>query len=184
MHEAQKLKEAWYFLGEMHAKVRDPHAFVHCLSAFLSASRSPIQYALAEAEARLGKKNAHKWHVAQLGKYKLVNFFKDERDVNIHVKPVDPKAIFQVEGHVTLHIRGAAHYRVNFVDDKGQPVEMASPPPEPVPASPPPSAPKEPEVRYEFADRPGEDILVLCESYLREVEAYVKDAQNAGYVTP
>jgi hypothetical protein len=184
MHEAQKLKEARYFLSEMHAKVRDPHAFVHCLSAFLSASRSPIQYALAEAETRIGKPEAHQWHNAQLGRYGLINFFKDERDMNIHVKPVAPKASFKLEAHATLLLRGSASYRVKFVDDKGQPVEIASPSPEPTSPPPPRPAPKEPEVRYEFADRPGEDILVLCESYLKEVEAYVKDGQQAGHVTP
>jgi hypothetical protein len=52
MHEAQKLKEAWYFLVEMHAKVPDPHAFVHCLSAFLSASRPPVQYLVPVKEWR------------------------------------------------------------------------------------------------------------------------------------
>lgn len=181
MHESQKVKEAWFFLGEMHSRLRDPHAFVHCLSAFLSASRSPIQYALAEAEAKSGKPDAHKWHNAQLFKYPLINAFKDERDVNIHVKPVAPKAIFKVEAHVTLHIRGSVDYLINFINDKGHPVEIACSPPEPPPPLP---SPIEPELRYEFGDRPGENLLTLCESYLKEVESYVKDGQQAGLVTP
>lgn len=184
MHEEQKIKEAWYFLGEMHAKVRDPHAFAHCLSAFLSASRSPIQYALAEAETRVGKPDAHKWHNAQLAKYPLINVLKDARDINIHAKPIAPKAIFKAEFHATLYLRGSADYRIKFIDDKGQPVEIVSPPPEVQPTPAPAPEPKPPEVRYEFADRPGEDMLTLCERYLREVESYVRDGQQAGLVTP
>ncbi|MEX2286161.1 MAG: hypothetical protein WD648_03665 [Planctomycetaceae bacterium] len=183
MHEDHKLKEGWYFLSEMHAKLRDPHAFVHCLSAFLSAARSAAQYALKEAKT---KPNGQAWYdgAVQATKRPLMSFFREERDVNVHVKPVAPKAIFQVEANVTLHIRGSADYRVRFVDDKGQPVEIASPPPVPAPASPPVSSPREREIRYEFADRPGEDALQLCEHYLKELESFVKEGQNAGFVTP
>jgi hypothetical protein len=182
MHEAQKLKEAWYFLIEMHAKVRDPHALAHCLSAFLSAARSAAQYALKEAQAKHGGQAWYDGEV-QIAKRPLMSFFKDERDINIHTKPVGPKAIFKVEAHVTLYLRGSADYRVNFVDEHGQPVEIASPPPESEPPLPPPPAAIEPEVRYEFADRPGEDLLVLCQEYLKELESLVKSGKQAGFVT-
>jgi hypothetical protein len=39
-------------------------------------------------------------------------------------------------------------------------------------------------VRYAFADRPNDNILTLCESYLKELEALVKDDQANPSVTP
>lgn len=182
MHESQKLKEAWYFLGQMHASVRDPHAFVHCLSAFLSASRSVAQYALKEAQAKSGGQAWYDGEV-QAAKRPQMSFFKDERDVNIHAKPVGPKAVFTVEAHITLHIGGAADYRVRFLNDQGQPVEITSQPPEPEHSAAPAPPAKQPELRYEFADRPGDDLLVLCEQYLKELETLVKRGQQAGFVT-
>jgi len=183
MYEAQKLKEARYFLGEMNAKVRDRNAFIHCLSAFLSASRSVAQYALKEAQK---KPNGQAWYdgEVQVAKRPQMSLFKDERDINIHTKPVGPKAVFEVELHVTLHLRGSADYRVRFLDEKGQPVEIVSPPPEPAPPPPPIPPAKEPEVRYEFADRPGDDLLVLCEQYLKELMSLVQSGQAAGFLSP
>lgn len=183
MHEGQKLKEAWYFLGEMHAKVRDPHAFVHCLSAFLSASRSAAQYALKEAQTKPGGQGWYDGEI-QAAKRALISLFRDERDINLHTKPIVPKAIVKVEAHVTLHLRGSADYRVRFLDKSGQPVEIVSPPPEPAPPPPAPLPAKEPEVRYEFEDRPGEDLLVLCEQYRKELEGLVQSGQAAGFVSP
>jgi hypothetical protein len=39
-------------------------------------------------------------------------------------------------------------------------------------------------VRQAFADRPNDDILALCESYLKELEILVKEGQAKGFVTP
>jgi hypothetical protein len=39
-------------------------------------------------------------------------------------------------------------------------------------------------VRYAFADRPNDSILTLCESYLKELEAMVKEGQVKSFVTP
>jgi hypothetical protein len=39
-------------------------------------------------------------------------------------------------------------------------------------------------VRYAFADRLNDYILTLCESYLKELEALVKDGHADSFVTP
>ncbi len=54
LHEDRKLKEAWSYLVEMHARERDPSAFIHLLSGFLSAARSVAQYAHKEATGKAG----------------------------------------------------------------------------------------------------------------------------------
>jgi hypothetical protein len=178
MHEQRKLKEAWFFLGEMHVRGRDPSAFIHLLSAFLSASRSVAQYALEEAK---GKSGGQAWYDGEVNKRPLIGYFKAEHDVNIHTKPVDPKAVWKVEASVPLFITGGADYDVQFFDEKGQPVNIeikAAPAPPPPPAQPGPVM-----VRYAFADRPNDNILTLCESYLQELEALVKEGHAKGFVT-
>lgn len=183
MHESHKIKEARFFLSEMHARRRDPSAFVHLLSAFLTAARSVAQYAREET---LGKAGGQKWYESWVDKNRFpdVAFLKDQRDVNVHAKPVAPKPIFKVEARTTLHISGAADYRVRFLDEQGNPVEVAAPPPPPPVPKPEAPAPAEPEVRYEFAGRPGQDVLALCESYLKHLEAMVQDGQQKSYLTP
>jgi len=180
MHEDRKLKEARFFLGEMHTRERDPCAFIHLLSAFLSASRSVAQYALKEAKAKVG---GQAWYAAEVAKRPLMDYFKTERDVNIHTKPVDPKAVWKVEGSIPMFISGGADYGVKFLNEEGKPIEVqlkaAAPP-----APPPPAQQGPVMVRYAFADRPSDSILALCEDYLKELEALVKEGHAKGFVTP
>jgi hypothetical protein len=173
MHEDRKLKEAWFFLTEMHGRVHDPSAFIHLLSAFLSAARSVAQYAHKEAPG---------WYAGEVGNYCLIKYFKDERDVNIHTKPVDPKTITKVTGSIQMFMSGSADYGVTFIDENGTPVEFKQVGGPPI--SPPQPAQPVPEMRYEFADRPNESILTLCETYLKELEKLVADGHGQGHLTP
>ncbi len=180
MHEERKLKEAQFFLGEMHARQRDPSAFIHLLSGFLSAARSVAQYAREEAK---GKANGLAWYNAEVGNRALIGYFKTERDVNIHTKPVDPKAVWKMAGSIPMVISGGADYGIKFFDAKGELVELkfeAPPAPPPLPAP----AQQQPEVRYEFNGRPNDSILTLCESYLKELEALIQSGQKAGFLSP
>src|SRR5262245_53350076 len=71
----------------MEASIDDPKAFQYELSAFLSAARSVLQYALEEAKQ---KPNGQRWYEAQVSGAAVLKFFKDKRDVNIHAEPVRP----------------------------------------------------------------------------------------------
>jgi hypothetical protein len=107
----------------------------------------------------------------------------DERNVNIHAKPVNAKRIITVEVVTTLYLHGSADYRVEFRDTAGRPVEVpvAS---EPAHASPPGYTPAEPQIRYEFEGWDGnEDVLTLSESYLNQLEAIVSDGIAKGMVS-
>jgi hypothetical protein len=136
MHEARKLKEAWFFLVEMNTRERDPSAFIHLLSGFLSAARSVAQYAHKEATAKAG---GQAWYDAEVAKRPLIGYFKTERDVNIHTKPVDPQAVWKAEGSISMFVSGGADYGVNFLNEQGQPVEIeikvVAPPTSPTPAT-------------------------------------------------
>ncbi len=56
MHEKDKIIEAEYFYSRMKQEQHDRDAFRHNLSAFLSAARSVLQYALKEAETNTNSK--------------------------------------------------------------------------------------------------------------------------------
>ncbi len=178
MHEPEKLKEARYFLAEMHAKQGDPNAFVHLLSAFLSAARSVAQYACKEAKAKTG---GQAWYDSQVAgaAHPNILLFKNQRNFNIHRKPVAPRTIFNINVTTTLHLTGSADYRVSFLDDDDNPVTLESPPPEPNSDTASTTS-----VRYEFHKRPNDDLLDLCKAYVKELEALVQDGQSKSFLTP
>ena len=116
----------------------------------------------------------------------MLAFLRDERNKDIHVKPVSPRKIVTIEAVMTLHISGSADYRVNYVDSDGKPVDIAkltetnelpTPKNEYVPAVP--------SYRYEFHDWNGpEDVLTLCDNCFNQLLAFVKDGRQRGLLTP
>lgn len=189
MHEAEKIKEAGYFLTLLHAKQNEPNEFPHLLSAFLAAARSVTQYALKEADTtpKSSPPSAGKqWYDQQISSpaYAVLAFLRDERNKDIHVKPVSPRKIVSVEAVTTLYISGSADYRVNYVDAEGKPVDIAKL------AEPEQLAPKSqyvpapPSYRYEFHGWAGtEDVLTLCDQCYNQLLAFVKDGQQRGHLT-
>ena len=180
MHETRKLQEARYFYSRMEEEQENRDAFIHNLSAFLSAARSVLQYALKEAAH---KKGGSKWYENHtLGP--TLKFFKDERDINIHAEPVQPQAHHSVNMSVTLSSSASISY--NVFDKDGnikQKSDAASP------QEKPSEKPKESEnstqheVRYKFDDWTGnEDILTLCQMYIQELDGVIKDGVAKGFI--
>ncbi|MDQ7839356.1 MAG: hypothetical protein RDU59_12785 [Thermodesulfobacteriota bacterium] len=110
MHEQEKLKEARYFARRMEASIDDPEAFQYELSAFLSAARSVLQYALDEAKQ---KPNGQRWYEAQVSGNAVLKFFKDKRDLNIHAEPVRPSRHIAVA--ITEHITISESIRIEIL---------------------------------------------------------------------
>lgn len=54
MHELFKIRESQHFYEQMKENINDPEKFTFSLSAFLSGSRSVMQYALDEAQSKAG----------------------------------------------------------------------------------------------------------------------------------
>jgi hypothetical protein len=190
MHESDKIKEAGYFLTLLHAKQNEPNEFPHLLSAFLAAARSVTQYALNEADTTpkssppsVGKQ----WYDQEISSpaYSVLAFLRDERNKDIHLKPVSPRKITSIEVVTRLYVSCSADYRVDYVDSEGKPVDITkltdaeplTPKKEYVPV--PPS------YRYEFHDWTGpEDVLTLCDTCYNQLHTFVNDGRQKGFLTP
>ena len=94
MREAEKLVEAQHFLDRMKQAEAEGNetVFRHELSAFLSAGRSVLQYALIAAQ----KQGRQSWYEASVKRDECIAFLKEERDTNIHS---DLPALSTAEAH-------------------------------------------------------------------------------------
>ena len=94
MYEDRKLDEAKYFLARMQLAQasREERTFTFEASAFLSAARSVLLYACDEAKGN-GKQA---WYDAWVSRDESLRFLRDERDENIHRRPVAPVTIESV----------------------------------------------------------------------------------------
>ena len=207
MKERIKLDEAKYFYQRMVAEQNNQTHFKYNLSALLSASRSVLQYILEEVtpgnkpEAAKGpiikcfmlvfihickaptsdtnsKRAAQRWYQKKVGKSQVVKFFRDVRNDNIHIKPVNPHA------HIILQPNNCVFPgpTVAGVPLDGQPQDETPPPPAVVreeELKPPPPPPE-----YTFEKWPGtEDVETLCRKYLGELEQIIKEGVSLGYIS-
>jgi len=175
MNEQEKLSEAKYFAKRMKASINDPQDFQYELSAFLSSARSVLQYAYEEAK---NKPDGIQWYEAQIRGNSVLKFFKDKRNVNIHVEPVKPSKNILMS--ITDHIGISESIRIEIKrkdgtteirEDKGAPPEMKE---------------TEPQVNisYVFRDWNGpEDVLELSHKYLISLEKFVKEGINSGIIS-
>ncbi len=177
MHEQNKLDEARHFLAGMMAAVDDPTSFRFELSAFLSSARSVLQYAREEATTKTG---GQAWFDTHATNNPVLKFFKDKRDINIHVQPIVPAATINVAATDVIHFSEAILLQVfdnegNLMSERG--IGSGSPPPA---ASPLPSTSRV----YHFPDWTGqEDVLQLCHDYVTAMETVLKDGRSQGFTT-
>ena len=184
MNKKAKIKEAKYFLARMKEEQDNREHFVHSLSAFLSAARSVLQYALNEVDPKenpSAKPGAKMWYDNLMSVSSTLKFFKRKRDFNIHVEPVHPSAHFQVT--LTEKAGISESFSIVHRDKDGKIIsKYSSEPPKPKPEKPETSV--EHEVRYKFSDWTGdEDVITLCEKYIQELEKAVKDGVSKGFIT-
>ncbi len=155
MHERAKLTEARHFLDRMHAEHDNSTAFALELSAFLGAARSVLQYACKEAQLKPG---GQRWYDQAMAD-PLFGFFKDVRDSSIHEMPVKPLT------KMTSEVRGF----LNIGDDDD---EMLIPYPHNTVVH-----------RFEFPDRPGEEVAEISRQYLMVLDKFVEDGIAMGWIT-
>ncbi len=177
MYEESKLKEAEYFYSRMVSETDNRGNLLFDLSAFLSAARSVLQYACKEAQTKSGGKQ---WYDNHFKLSKVLAFFKDKRNINVHMQPV------QVNQHTSIQltevIRISESIHIKKFDQNGRLIgEYSSEPSEPPPA---PEIPPKVTHRFTFPDWSGtEDVLELCHLYLNELQRVVEDGQNNGFLT-
>lgn len=97
MSKKQKISEAAYFYNKM-LKVRDNADYFHYkLSAFLSATRSPLQYSHEEVSRSIQGK---KWYENKISNSPILRFFGDKRDFSIHKKAIRTPTVLVVSGRM------------------------------------------------------------------------------------
>jgi len=139
----------------MYAERTNPAVFTRELSAFLAAARSVLQYALAEAQ---GKPGGQSWY-EQVMQNPLLSFFKNLRDNNVHVVPVEPvtKTTMEVAGMLNIGDDDDEHW----IPHKHMRMIW----------------------RYEFQERPYEDVLDLSLHYLKTLEDIVNDGTSRALIS-
>ncbi len=180
MHEHKKLEEAKYFYQQMSEHFDDREAFTHALSAFLSAARSVLQYALKEAKTKAGGQS---WYDIHMNNSQVLTFFKDKRDTNIHQEPVRPSRHTDVAFRDVLVLRDS--FKAVLRDADGNIKQQRSS--GPVEAGSEVQRPRETASishRWVFTDWSGtEDAMTLCQKYMEELEDLVRDGINQGFVS-
>jgi len=179
MYEKDKLLEAEYFYSRMIEEKNNVINFRYNLSAFLSASRSVLQYALKETKIKHG---GEEWYNDKILKSPVLSFFRDRRDVNIHDEPIKPRTDCTVKIGAPIHISdwisvtiknkdGAIigkHESSNNpeVDLKHQKTEVST------------------EYKHSFIEWSGqEDIFTLSRMYLDEIDNLVKDGVGKKFLS-
>jgi hypothetical protein len=181
-NEDAKFREAAYFLGVMKSSINDRNAFVYNFSAFITAARSVVQYALEECKPDPAAKT---WYDNYVASTDLIRYFKDKRDMNIHEEPVVPNAAFSAEVSMHLSVSGTCSVKVFSRDAEGNLVEKPTPASdaaEQAIASPPPKPQSTESVRYYLADRKADDLVDLAENYIDELIAFLKVGRAAGHI--
>jgi hypothetical protein len=177
MNENRKLTEAKFFLSKMREVCDNPAEFEHYLSAFLSAARSVLQYALEEAKTRPGGQS---WYDGQVSGDSALRFFKDKRDVNIHVKPLAVMQEVTLTEKVTLHISESLYIESRGPDGT---LEVCETHTEPSGATIQRSE-STVKVKFTFPDWAGEhDVVGVCQDYLDRLTVFVASAIGVGIIT-
>ena len=178
MFERKKLEEAKYFYKAMIKEREDREFFCYNLSAFLSASRSVLQYSLEEAKT---KKDGKKWYDSHMTNNPIFNFFKDKRDINIHTEPTNPIK------NVSLGFRGTIYLssslKITHRDRDGNIIR------ERIVKEPKKTRKRlrkkiEKRFIYRFSDWNGsEDIKTLGKIYLNDLEKLINDGVKKSFLT-
>jgi len=172
MRELQKIGEANYFLGRMTEESHAYPGFPYNVSAFLTASRSALQYMLKEAEQKTG---GQQWYEGWIKSDPALPFFRDKRDINIHEEPI--RTNLHITIPATLVPRGSLSSRHtdkdgNIIDER----ELDSPETEQLPAEP-----GSIKGAFFFDDWPSQDCLALCTHYLKLIQKIRTDGIAKGF---
>ena len=180
MHEGEKLEEAKYFYSKMIEEKEDRDNFRYNLSAFLSAARSVLQYALEEARPKRG---GLQWYNDCVSTSTISQFFRDKRDISIHTDPIRPRVDYDLTIKDTLHLSESLSIvvRDKYGNIKHQ---YSSGEAKRKPKPKQPGTPATLKIKHKFDDWSGsQDILTLCQMYIQELEDIIKDGIRQGFIT-
>lgn len=177
MNENKKIQEAEYFLSLMFEK-NERVFFTYKLSAFLTAARSVLQYALKEAETKPNGKN---WYDSAIQNRPVVKFFKDKRDINIHADPINPSEEINIGINDTIFLSDEVF--MTLTDKDGNIIEERKVPPSKPTRNFESSQPIV-NFRFVFRDWHGnEDVVDLSQQYIKELKDIINDGVARGFIT-
>lgn len=175
MNEDHKIKEARYFLAKLAQPELEHCTFAYELSAFLTAARSALQYALDEVKSKPGGQT---WYDGQIQAFPVIGFLRDKRDVSVHATPVIPNPTIHVklEEHAVL----GDSFSVTVKNPDGTEVrdQPHARPTEQMPLRNT-LASSNSSVTYHFSDWTGtEDVVTLCSCYIQQICDIVSDGRT------
>lgn len=178
MYQEEKQAEAQYFYDRMIQEQQTPQYFGYNLSAFLSASRSSLQYIYREVKSNT---QAKAWYKAYMSSSSVLKFFRDRRDINIHIEPVQPEVALQINVAESVVVSDSVSVAIPSGDRNTESEHSSSSPP-PKPRASAGSVSLGP--KYTLEDWEGnEDIPTLCEMYIEELANMIQDGLSKGYIT-
>ena len=178
MHEKKKISEAVYFYDRMLKEQDKPEALCYELSAFLSAARSALQYAIEEVKYSPTQK---KWYEERVVASPVIQFFRCKRDINIHIKPVKP--IRHVTASIQDNLPLSDSIRIVIRREDGS-EDVLEPSNELSPDQPEDTENISFSNRYYFSDWEGdEDVFALCKNYLKGIKGFIEDGIKRGFIS-
>ncbi|SFL99378.1 hypothetical protein [Halanaerobium salsuginis] len=183
MKEERKLSEAKYFYKGMveSLKQHNSEQFSYNLSAFLSSSRSILQYSYKKAKG-INMLNVYEELVSD---NPILSFFKDKRNVNIHERPINHITGITVSDTISVSASiesikwvkydengNVIEEKESFNKKKKKPSDISSK-----------KDKDDAKVEYIFKDWTGdEDIIELSQKYINELEEFIYKAKEAGII--
>ena len=168
-----RLLEAKYFLERMMEKQSYRDAFKYNLSAFLSAARSVTLIMQKEFNNKPG---FAEWYCSQQAKMKADRTMKilcKERNITIHQQPIHPQAHIKasIAEHITITETVLAV--LTHADGTVERYKSASP-------TTPASLQTESTVKWHwyFEKIPGDDVVTVCQKYIKEIETIVTECER------
>lgn len=190
MHEREKIEEAKYFYFRMMDEYENREHFRHNLSAFLSAARSVLEYAMREARK---KRRGLKWYNDLMKTSPILRFFKNKRIINFHSEPINIMKDIEIAIRETVRISESISVKITRADGR---IESRSIPLETKQKPEKSKSSVESKSTYRFDDwkkycqsnnledfTGNEDVLTLCKKYIQKLEKAAKNGVSKGFVT-
>ena len=178
MYTQQKYDEAEYFLEMMKENIEDRQKFRYNLSAFVSAARS-VTFVLQKEFSK--NPEFDEWYSKkqmQMKRDNLFIFLKEKRNYVLKMEgTIDTRA--EISETIDLPMAPSVSFEATVIKADGtiENEKHSEPPAKPKLTSKPNDTG---ETKWFFKDwsEPDEDVVTLCERYIKKLKIIVEEAEN------
>lgn len=168
-----KLERAKRFLQKLENSQNDRQEFEDNLDSFLSISRSVFQFACEEIKSK-NDQTALDWYKNFVSGNEVIKIFKKIRNINIHEKPINPKAQIKIGLQDKVEISDSLS---SVLLRNGKIIEER--PPKQKKDFDGNSSEQSLEIKYFFNEWPeNDDVLSLCAIYIKEIENFILEGHR------